>query len=112
MPRAKILRTRRRYIAIRIDSEQPINDGQEIFNSMWNTISHILGEYVVSQAELALIEYNPSKQQVIIRCSNRELDSVRAAIVPITHVGGTRIAPNILMVSGTLKALRNKTRSP
>ncbi len=111
LPKAKVLGTRRRYIAIGVASERPINDGKELFDSVSSSIMRMFGEYGASRAELALIEFDASKQQAIIRCSHKELDSARAAIVGVTSVGNVKVIPRILLVSGTLKALRKKTEN-
>lgn len=76
--------------------------------SVWSAVTRLFGEYGASQTELALIDYDVEKCFAIIRTRHTALGMVRAALASITKMGGEPAAVHVLMVSGTLKALRKK----
>jgi ribonuclease P/MRP protein subunit POP5 len=98
---------RRRYLAIKVLSEQSISK-REIVDAVWNAVLQLFGEYGASQASLTFIEYNSEKSWGIVRCSHRALEMVRASVASITEINGKPVAIDVLGVSGTLKALRKK----
>jgi ribonuclease P/MRP protein subunit POP5 len=100
-------RVRRRYLAIKVLSEQSISK-REIVDAVWNAVLQLFGEYGASQASLTFIEYNSEKSWGIVRCSHRALEMVRASVASITEINGKPVAIDVLGVSGTLKALRKK----
>jgi RNase P/RNase MRP subunit POP5 len=102
---------RRRYIAVIIKSEQTFTE-KELYDAVWSNMLRLFGEYGASQAELALIEYNPEKNQAIFRCSHKTLEMVKVALVALTGINNEKTTPRILRVSGTLKALRRKVSNP
>lgn len=104
------LHLRRRYIAVKIDSEKTF-DGKDFYDAVWTSILRLFGEYGASQTELLLIEYDPQMKQAIVRCSHRALELVKASIPAITEIKNEKIIVQILLVSGTLKSLRRKMQS-
>jgi len=103
-------RLRRRYIAVKIESDHPVEE-RDFHDAVWTSILRLFGEYGASQAELALIEYDPKMNQAVLRCSHKVLDQVRASIVAVTGVQNEKVATHILLVSGTLKSLRRRLRT-
>ena len=106
MPR----RVRRRYLALRVVSEQPVSlrDVKSVF---WNALLQLFGEYGASQVGFSLIDYNKQKGQAIVRCSHKALEMVRASIASITEIGEKPTAIHVMRVSGTLRTLRKKAPS-
>ncbi len=100
-------RVRRRYLAIKVLSEQSISK-RDIVDVVWNRVLQLFGEYGASQTNLTFIEYNSEKSWGIVRCSHRALEMVRASVASVTEINGKPVAIDVLGVSGTLKALRKK----
>jgi len=98
---------RRRYLALKVVSEQPVN-GRDVMDAVWNAILKLFGEYGASQANLILIEYNQQKSSAILRCSHTTVEMVRASIASVTEINGKPAVTHVLGVSGTLRALRKK----
>jgi len=98
---------RRRYLALKIVSRQPVNGG-DIMDAVWKAVVQLFGEYGASQAGLSLIECNSQKNYAIVRCSHTAADMVRASVVSITEIKEKPAAIHVLGVSGTLRALRKK----
>ena len=103
-----IKREKRRYLALEVVIEQPQNE-RMIFEAVKASVHRLFGEYGASKANLKLIKYIPEKGQVIVRCSHKMLEEVRAAIISTMSINGKTAAIRVVGVSGTLKALSKKT---
>ena len=101
-------REKRRYLALEVVSEQPLNE-QTVMDAVQSSVHRLFGEYGASQANIKLIKYTPEKRQFVIRCSHKALERVRAAIASTTEINGKNAAIHVMGVSGTLKALSKKT---
>ena len=104
MPR----RERRRYLALEVQREQPLN-GRIVMDAVEASVQRLFGEYGASQANLKLIKYIPQKSQLVIRCSHKALEKVLAAIASTIELNGKTAAIHVVGVSGTIKALSKKT---
>jgi ribonuclease P/MRP protein subunit POP5 len=103
-----IKREKRRYLALKTVSEHSL-DEQTVLSAVQSSVCKLFGEYGASKANIKLIKTIPEKQQVVIRCSHLMLEQVRAAIASIVEWDGKPVAIHVVGVSGTLKALANKT---
>ena len=101
-------RLKRRYLALDVVSPAPISEGN-LMNALWRALSQLFGEYGTSQTRLTLIDSDLPNRRATVRCSNKGLVMVRAAIASITEIDAEPAAIHILRASGTLKALRRKT---
>jgi len=99
---------RRRYLALRVDCEEP-PDSSAVSEAVWNAVLRLFGEVGASQAGLYLVKYDEKKRLGVLRCSHKALPMVRAAIASITRIGNAPAAVHVIRVSGTLKALSRKT---
>ena len=100
-------RMRRRYLALKVVSEQPVNE-RAVMDAVWNAVLKLFGEYGASQANLSLMEYDPQRNYAVVRCSHAVLERVRASIASITEINGKPAVIHVIGVSGTLRALRKK----
>ncbi|TET26302.1 MAG: hypothetical protein E3J73_04805 [Candidatus Bathyarchaeum sp.] len=103
-----IKREKRRYLALEVVGEQPLNE-RVILDAVQSSVHRLFGEYGASKTNLKLIKYIPEKRQLVIRCSHKMLEQVRAAIASTIEVNGKTAAIHVVGVSGTLKALSKKT---
>ena len=104
MPR----RERRRYLSLEVQSEQPLN-GKIAMDAVEASVQRLFGEYGASKANLKLIKYVPRKSQLVIRCSHKAIEQVRAAIASTIKINERTVGIHVVGVSGTLKALHKKT---
>lgn len=102
-----IKRDKRRYLALNITNNQPLND-HAIIDAVQASVFRLFGEYGTSKANIKLIASLPEERQIVIRCSHGMLEKVRAAIVSILELEGKPVAMHVMGVSGTLKALSKK----
>ena len=101
-------RERRRYLALKVKSEEPLN-GRTVVDAVEASVQRLFGEYGASQANLKLIEYVPQNNQLVIRCSHKTLEKVRAAVTSTIEINGKIATIHVIGVSGTIKALSKKT---
>ena len=106
MPR----RVKRRYLALKVTSEQPIRE-RDLGGVVWDAVLRLFGEYGASRVDLTLIEYDPERKYAIMRCSHRSVEMLRASIAAVTDIDGKPAAIHIIGVSGTLRSLRRNLRS-
>ena len=102
-------RAKRRYFALHLDSDGAPS-GKELIDAVWGAVTKLYGEHGASQTSLALIDYNAEKKTAILRTSLATLDLVRASLATITSVAGKEAAVHVTAISGTIKALNQKTR--
>ena len=95
---------KRRYLALEVVSEQPLNE-EILLDAIQASVHRLFGEYGASKANLQLIKTFPEKSQFVIRCSHNALEQVRAAIASTIELDGKTGAIHVLGVSGTLNAL-------
>jgi len=98
---------RRRYIAVRIDSDRAFEE-RDIYDAVWTSILRLFGEYGASQTELTLVDYDQETKQAILRCSHKALNLARASIVAVAEIDNEKANIHIVLVSGTLRSLRRK----
>jgi ribonuclease P/MRP protein subunit POP5 len=103
-----IKREKRRYLALQVAGEQPI-DERAVLDAVQASVIRLFGEYGASKTNLKPITCIPEKRQVVVCCSHTMLEEVRAAVAAIMEVNGETAALHVVGVSGTLKALSKKT---
>ena len=106
-------RVRRRYLAVKANCDQPVNK-EAIMKAVWNMIYQLFGEFGACQAALSFISFDQERQIIILRCSHKTLDMVKATVATVTMIGAKPAFLQVITVSGTLKALRknlNDTRA-
>jgi RNase P/RNase MRP subunit POP5 len=102
-------RVKRRYLALQVDSDG-VPSRKEFMDAVWGAVTKLYGEYGASLTSMALIDYDLEKKRVVVRTSLATLDLVRASLASITSVANMEAAVHVLAVSGTIKALHEKTQ--
>lgn len=103
-------REKRRYLALTVVVEQPPSK-EAVLDAVQASVHRLFGEYGASKANLRLIKKRQEKGPIVVRCSHKALEQVRAAIASTTVIDGKAVAVHVLGVSGTLKALSKKTET-
>lgn len=108
-PLSSSLRSKTRYLAFQVMSEDKIRYG-DLTNSIWHSLLNLLGEIGTSKTEIWIVKnlYEEGKQIGLIRCSHQLVEQVRTALTLIQRIGDTRVIVKVLGVSGTMKAARKK----
>jgi RNase P/RNase MRP subunit POP5 len=77
-------------------------------DAIWSTVYKLFGEVGASQTALNKIAWEDEKKILIVRCSHKMLEMVKAAVAAVTVIDEKDCAIRALAISGTLKALRGK----
>ncbi len=100
-------RLKRRYLALKVDSDFVPSD-RELIDAAWSALTRLYGEVGASLANLVLIDYDDERKLAILRCNLNVINQVRTALATIIAITGKAVAVHVLAVSGTIKALREK----
>jgi RNase P/RNase MRP subunit POP5 len=102
-------RVKRRYLALQLDSDGAPSR-KEFMDAVWGAVTKLYGEYGASLTSSTLIDYDAEKKTAVLRTSLATVNLVRASLATITSVADVDAAVHVLAVSGTIKALHEKTR--
>jgi len=100
-------RLRRRYLALKAEDDQFFY-GRDLMDALWSMVYQLFGEFGASQTGLSKVKWDEEKGVLIVRCSHKALDMVRAAVAAVTEIDGKRAIIHVVGVSGTLNGLREK----
>ncbi len=101
-------RVKRRYLALQLETEG-VPSEKELMDAVWGSVTKLHGEFTASRTGLALINMDASRKVAVVRTSLETLCFVRASLAAITSVAGREATVHVLAVSGTIKALFEKT---
>jgi RNase P/RNase MRP subunit POP5 len=102
-------RVKRRYLALQLDSDD-LPSEKAFIDAIWGAVTKLYGEHGASLTSLALIDYDLEKKTAVLRTSLSTLHLVRASLATITSLAGNDATIHITAVSGTIKALHQKTK--
>ena len=102
-------RVKRRYLALQLNSDG-VPSRKEFIDSVWGAITKLYGEYGASLTNLALIKYDLEKKTAVLRTNLSTLNMVKASLASITLIADNEAAVHVTAVSGTIKALFQKTK--
>ncbi len=102
-------KSRKRYIVFRIHSASRI-PFYNVKNAVFDSMKNWMGMKELAESEARLIRNLWSERQLagIIACSHRFVDSIKMALALITQIGDERVVFQTLVVSGTIKAAKEK----
>ncbi len=103
------MRTRRRYLALKIDCDREIT-GTRLVEAIWNAVTQLFGEYGASKVDLGLVAYNAVEKAAIVRTAQASISVTRAAIASITAIDSEPVAVHVMRVSGTIRSLAEKMK--
>ena len=83
--------------------------GRELLDAVWAAVTKLYGEVGASQAGLSLIDYDEERKTAVLRVWLTAMPQVRASIASTTRLAGKDTAVHVVVVSGTLKSLSEKT---
>jgi ribonuclease P/MRP protein subunit POP5 len=99
------LREKKRYLAFKIISEEPINR-RELTGELLDSICLLFGDTGASEINPALMSYDG--RYGILRCQKDRTSDTRAALACINRVRGGRVSIMVLGISGTVKGAMEK----
>jgi RNase P/RNase MRP subunit POP5 len=78
----------------------------DVGEAITNGVLRLYGINGFSKIEPQLLEFDGDEQSGIVRCSHQNLRQMRASLAFITNVGESSASIRVLLVSGTIKALK------
>ena len=102
-------RVKRRYLALEIESDGSFSSGA-FMDAVWASVLKLYGEYGASRTGLSLISFDMEKKFAVVRVAHLGLEMVRAALAAMTRIGDKPVVVHVLRVSGTIKALQQKSK--
>jgi len=103
------MREKWRYISFRIEAEAEVSE-RDAREGIARSVIRFIGELGASKARPKVIEYDGKRREGIMRCLTEGVGEVRAALALINDLGASKCAVRTLKTSGTLRALREKTK--
>lgn len=100
-------RGKKRYILFELISEKRLNE-KDFSRELWNNFLRLFGEVGCARAKIWLVIFNEKKNKGIIRCANEHSEEVKAGLLFLKEIKGAKAIPKILLVSGSLKKLKEK----
>ena len=101
--------TRRRYLWLNINTSALLTS-DNLNDLLERKIIFLYGVIGDVKIGYRLIEFNPEEKNAIIRCNHDKLNDMRATIAQISKFDGNPIRIDVILVSGTIKSLRNKMK--
>ena len=101
-------RVKRRYMLLKIEMDAALNE-RDFMDTVWASITKLYGEVGASQTGLCFIDFEIERKIAVIRVSLVAQELVRASLATVTRVSGKEASVYVQSVSGTLKALLNKS---
>lgn len=92
-------RDRRRYLVLCVHSEGPEPRAKSIFEELKRAVAELHGKQGLSLTLLTLTCEEP----LIVRCSHRYVDLVRAGVAMLRQVEGRECMVHVARCSGSLK---------
>ncbi|RXE55124.1 ribonuclease P [Methanoculleus taiwanensis] len=107
-PRPPVMRQKRRYILVRIAPVGVCRDQKQIYLSMIDAATALLGDVVTGLAQPAIIYCDD--QFVIVRCRRGSEHEIITALATVISVGDRPAVMRAVAVSGTVHALKRQIR--
>jgi ribonuclease P/MRP protein subunit POP5 len=100
-----VLFPRRRYVVLRLDSEEEVGS-RDLIKEIHSAQASLFGDMGAARNRLKLIYHEGSFG--MLRCHHDDLQQTRAILASVYAVGGVRAALHIKGVAGTIKSAREK----
>lgn len=100
-------RERNRYLVYEVLSDSPVK-GEDMGKAIWKTALDFLGELGVSRSSLRVVDFDENKQKGVIKVNHLSVEEARMVLALIKEVNKSKVALNVLGVSGILKKARSK----
>ena len=79
--------------------------GEEAKALVYEAVFSLLGEEGAARANVQLKEFSGEKQKLILKCANKQVDAVIAALAAKTEFRGSRLAIRLERISGMIGKL-------
>jgi len=102
------MRTKKRYILVRIIPSGATVDQKQLYLSVIEAATSLFGDAAVGLAQPAAVYCDAG--YAVIRCRRGTERDIAAALATVTAVGDDRISLRTVATSGTIRALRRRMK--
>lgn len=102
------MRTKRRYILVRVLPYGLTADQKEVYLSVIEAATSLLGDAAVGLAQPAVVFCDGG--YAVVRCRRGTEKDIATALATVTAIGEERAALRTVAVSGTIHALRRRVK--
>ncbi len=99
------MRNKKRYLAIKVESEEEIKRG-ELIKSIWNEAIALYGDYGTAKIGLWIHDYDG--KYGIIECDNNSTDKIEKIMSQVYFVNNKKTRIHVLGYSGTINKVKKK----
>ncbi len=96
-------RGKKRYIVFRLAGGEELSQKQ-VHHAIWKAMLELYGSAGTAKQRTQLIEFE--KGRGIVRCDRGHTEEIKAGLLFVENVDGTKVVPKTVKTSGTLKKLR------
>ncbi|MFA7562836.1 MAG: Rpp14/Pop5 family protein [Methanoculleus sp.] len=107
-PRPPAMRTKRRYILVRIHPHGTRVDQKQVYLAVIEAVTSLLGDAVAGLAQPAVVFCEGG--YAVVRCRRGTEKDIATALATVTTAADERIALRTVAVSGTIHALQRRMR--
>ena len=94
----------KRYLLIKVASDKPLSRDQFRI-TLTDSVRRNFGEIGLCRIDPKVVRYDGTGSRAIVACRAGTVNELQAAVALISEASGTPIAPLVVGVSGTIKAL-------
>ena len=106
-PIPKAMREKKRYILFSVASDVSFDEAS-VVRAINNIILSIFGSFGASKINSKLLEWNRERGIGILKCERSSKNKAIVALQFIREINGAKASINVIAVSGTIKALRDR----
>ncbi len=109
-PFPSTLKDKKRYLVIKIRSEQKFTRG-ELIKALWDSAFENLGSLQIAKSGFWLMDFDPEKQKGILRTNNKKQQEVRTTLTLIQKIKNKKAFISTEKTHGTLKKARKQLKN-
>lgn len=100
------LRGKKRYVKFSLISDTALNE-KDVWHSLRETVFSLFGDFGSASLKIWPVKWYAQKNEGILRCSLEGMQSAKLAVIFVQSVGGKKVVPLVISVSGSVRKLKN-----
>lgn len=94
----------KRYLLVKLVSEKPVSR-EQFSSAVIDSVRRNFGEIGLCRIDPKVLRYDVASSRAIVACRAGRAGELQAAVTLISDASGTLVAPLVVGVSGTMRAL-------
>jgi ribonuclease P/MRP protein subunit POP5 len=101
-PYPPTLKKKKRYIVFEVISGRKFGK-EDVKKAVWSVLHENLGNVGLADAEISFVDFNEESQKGILRCTNKRLEQVRAALALLHEINLYKAFLYVKTITGSIK---------